>query len=73
MFYFCTVLDHQYIVPTDTPYLFAPLGQLRNKSLCHCLDKFQKDDRLLKRNESTKFFVAEFAPNLPRNNKKEVK
>jgi hypothetical protein len=47
------------------------------KSLCHCLDKFQKDDRLLKRNErneSNEFMVAAvFAPNLPGNNNKKVK
>jgi hypothetical protein len=53
-----TVALHQFIVPTDTPYLLERLGQLRIKSLCQCLDKFQKeDDRLLKGNESTEFFV----------------
>jgi hypothetical protein len=45
------------------------------KSLCHCLDKFQKDDRLLKGNESREFIVPTvFAPNLPGNdNNKKVK
>jgi hypothetical protein len=69
-----TVALHQFIVPTDTSYLFERLGQLRNKSLCHCLDTFHQDDRLLKGNESTELFVAVFfAPNLPGNNNKKVK
>jgi hypothetical protein len=44
-----TVALQKFILPTDTPYLFERLGQLRIKSLCHCLHTFQKDDRLLKR------------------------
>jgi hypothetical protein len=73
MFEFCTVLDHQFIVPTDTPYLFERLGLLRIKPLCQCQDKFQKDDRLLKGTESIEFFVAVFATNLSDNNNKKVR
>ncbi len=68
-----TVALHQFIVPSYTPYLFNRLGQLRIKSLWHCLDKLQKHDRLLKGKESTGFFVAAFAPNLPGNNNKKWK
>jgi hypothetical protein len=73
MFEFCTVLDHQLIVPTDTPYLFERLGLLGIKSLCQCQDKFQKDDRLLKGNKNIEFFIAVFAPNLSDNNNKKVR
>jgi hypothetical protein len=75
MFHFynlATIAFHQFIVPTGTPYLFE-LGSTPNESsLCPFLDKFEKDDRLLKGNESAEFFVAVFAPNLSRNNNKKV-
>jgi hypothetical protein len=66
----CTVLVYKFIKPTDTSYLFKPLGQLQIKSLW---DRFQKDESLLKGNQSTKFFVTVFAPNLPVNINKKVK